>query len=179
MECVWVNLIILNCYSPATERRAAVGRWFSYWKGLTPPSCALTWTAVNNGSQAALTAKGQSHRRPWWKMVHLAAHKMAPTCIQDIHPSLFICIYLLRVTLPWSLSPRSPPERQEIFRKLRHFLFQLDLRDFSYWVKKKDKKQQWHGTNFTRDSSEGWNVVLNLSRNKWLSNRWKIAVEHC
>lgn len=34
-----------------------------------------------------LTTIGQSHSWPCWQMAHLAAQKMTPTCIQDIHPS--------------------------------------------------------------------------------------------
>lgn len=114
--------------------------------GLTLIWCALTWTAVNNGSQAVLTTKGQSHRWPWWKMVHLAAQRMAAsktlihlyssvcTCSGSHGPGVFPCVHV---------------ERQEIFRKLWNFIFQFDWSAWHSANEQREKKQHWYSTRIT------------------------------
>lgn len=118
---VWINLIFLNCHSAVGEQRADVPSWLSCWPHTSP----VRWLELQRKTEAkpALKTKGQSHHWLCWEMVQLVAQRMAPTWIQLIHPSLFISMYLLRVTRPWSAS-RSLM-LWDILDTLRNFLFQV------------------------------------------------------
>lgn len=149
--------------------------------GLTLIWCALTWTAVNNGSQAVLTTKGQSHRWPWWKMVHLAAQRMAAsktlihlysavcTCSGSHGPGVFPCVHI---------------ERQEIFRKLWNFIFQFDWSAWHSANKQREKRnidtaqQQFSiPLNLIRDRSEGCNLGQSC-RTSWKPNYYTTGISH-
>lgn len=165
MECFWVNVIILNCYSTATEQRAAVRRWLSH-----RPRTYLVRADMNcGGSRKPSGADSQRSKSPLTLMKNgaLGCPENGPH-LHPRHPSIFIYPH---VPAQGHTALEPFPVLTSRGRKYSGnsgiSSSSLTCMTFSYWVKLKSNNDT------AQMSSEGAlkAVVLNLSRNKWLYNR--------